>query len=287
MLLTPDAMLACPMDGLPLARSAQQWRCEKGHTYDIAREGYSNLLLVQHKASLDPGDSKDMVAARRRFLEAGYFAPIAERVYWMASGVLPSGSDKVARVLDAGCGEGFYLDRFAGLAAHHGPEGTLALAGIDVSKWAVKAAAKRKVPCTWAVASNRQPPFAAGSLDLIVCVFGFPVWEGFARVLAPGGRVLLVDPGPEHLIELRRVIYPSVKQTSAPAFTGAEAKGFRLESEEALLFKITVEEASRLKDLLLMTPHGHRIAPDRRAAAQALQSLDLTVDVTLRLVSRT
>ena len=71
----------CPIDGLPIFRNARSLKCGKGHGYDLAKEGYYNLLLVQQKATLDPGDNKEMVAARRRFLDLGRFSPIADKVF--------------------------------------------------------------------------------------------------------------------------------------------------------------------------------------------------------------
>ena len=120
MIVIPATNLACPLDGLPLdASSGRQLRCAKGHVYDVAREGYCNLLAVQHKASLDPGDSREMVAARRRILDAGHYALIAEavssRVMALATGHPPGMPFVVA---DAGCGEGYYLDTLAKHAAH-------------------------------------------------------------------------------------------------------------------------------------------------------------------------
>ena len=171
--------LACPIDGLPIDTHGTQRRCAAGHCFDMARAGYCNLLVVQHKASRDPGDSKDMVAARRRFLEAGHFQPIADHVFNAARKCVTAAEDGAFNVVDAGCGEGYYLERLARLTAASPEPGTLGLAGIDVSKWAVKAAARRKAPVTWLVANNRTPPFLAGSVDLVLCLFGFPVWEGF------------------------------------------------------------------------------------------------------------
>lgn len=272
------------MDGLILTPAGAQMRCAAGHSYDVSREGYCNLLLVQQKASRDPGDSKEMVAARRRFLERGHFAPIADRTFAVAWFALDEMRERTAAVLDAGCGEGYFLQRFGELAAVDASGSRLALAGIDVSKWAVKAAAKRKVPATWAVASNKQPPFPAGSVDLILCLFGFPAWEGFRKVQPPGGFTLLVDPGPEHLIELREIIYPQVKRTPPPSLSAAEAAGYKLVREESLRFEIALTQAEDVRDLLAMTPHGHRIPRERRGAVEGLERLAVTVDVALRLL---
>ncbi len=278
--------LACPLDGLALQAVPGGYRCGQGHTYDRAREGYCNLLVVQHKASLDPGDSREMVAARRRFLDAGHFSPIADAVGAIViERISTERPHRPFRVVDAGCGEGFYLAHIARQAERSGTGG-LALAGFDVSKWAVKAAAKRTRAITWLVANNRHPPFIAGSVDMILCLFGFPVWEGFAPVLADGGCVLLVDPGPDHLIELRDLIYPEVVRSGPPALSAAEARGFHVAHEEPLRFSFTLDSQAAIADLLAMTPHGYRMADAGRAAVAAVERLTVTADVVLRVVAR-
>jgi len=285
MQITPATNLACPIDGLPIDAHGAQRRCAAGHSFDMAREGYCNLLVVQHKASRDPGDSKDMVAARRRYLEAGHFQPIADHVFNAVRKCVTAGDDGAFDVVDAGCGEGYYLDRLARLAAASPEPGTLGLAGIDVSKWAVKAAARRKAPVTWLVANNRTPPFLAGSVDLVLCLFGFPVWEGFKKTQKPGGHVLLVDPAADHLFELREIIYPTVRRSPPPPLPGAEATGYRLQREDGLRFSVTLTEAEMIQDLVAMTPHAHRVTQAGRKALAELRTLSVTVDVAFRLLA--
>src|SRR5690606_8953108 len=202
--VSPFTALACPLDGAPLQRSGASWRCADGHCFDIAAQGYVNLLPVQNKRSLDPGDSKEMVAARRRFLEAGHYQPIADAV---AQAVLAGAAPgRTLTCLDAGCGEGYYLRQLATAAAAEARP--LALAGLDISKWAVQAAAKRDLhdarsqagasaaPCTtWIVGSNAGLPVLPATLDRVLCMFGFPVYPEFARVLRRGGELLQVDAG--------------------------------------------------------------------------------------------
>lgn len=286
MLVTAAANLACPIDGLPIEAHGMQCRCTAGHSFDMAREGYLNLLVVQHKASRDPGDSREMVAARQRFLATGHFAPIAERVFEVARTCAAATSHREGafNIVDAGCGEGYYLDRLNGLALACPEAGTLGLAGIDVSKWAIRAAARRKVPVSWLVANNRRPPFLAGSVDLMLCLFGFPVWEGFRQVQRPGGRVLLVDPAADHLIELREIIYPTVQRSPPPSLAAAQAAGYALEREEGLRFVVTLTGPEMIGDLLTMTPHAHRLPQAGRDAVAKLGSLSVTVDVALRLL---
>ena len=138
MSVSPFTALACPLDGAPLQRQGGSLRCADGHCFDLAAQGYVNLLPVQNKRSLDPGDSKEMVAARRRFLEAGHYQPIADAV---ARAVLAAAAPgRTLTCLDAGCGEGYYLRQLAAAAGNAHP---LALLGLDISKWAVQAAAKR------------------------------------------------------------------------------------------------------------------------------------------------
>jgi 23S rRNA (guanine745-N1)-methyltransferase len=283
--LAAAPQLVCPFDGLPLANRGTSHACANGHTFDRAREGYVNLLPVQDKASRDPGDSKEMVAARRRFLDTGAYAPIADA---LGDTVLTHldrhASSRAVTILDAGCGEGTYLEQLARhLTAAQRAE-TIHLAGIDISKWAVRVAAKRTVPVTWAVASNRRPPFAANSVDLILCLFGFPIWEGFAAVQPAGGEVVLIDPGPDHLQELRALIYPEVKRGARPALTPQPS--YRPIAETAVTARAHVATKQAIADLLAMTPHAHRATAEGHARLAEAPSLDVTIDVAVRTYAR-
>ena len=281
MSVSPFTALACPLDGAPLQRQGGSLRCANGHCFDIAAQGYVNLLPVQNKRSLDPGDSKEMVAARRRFLEAGHYKPIADAV---AQAVLQAApARRTLTCLDAGCGEGYYLRQLAATAGNAHP---LALLGLDISKWAVQAAAKRdgqdargNPRAAWVVGSNAGLPVLPGTLDRVLCMFGFPVYAEFARVLRRGGELLQVDAGAEHLRELREVIYPTLKP-ERPAARQAPP-GFSHLATDTLRFQIHIDGAAPIADLLAMTPHLYRAAAEGRARAAALTALTMTVDVRL------
>ncbi|HBM49360.1 MAG TPA: rRNA (guanine-N1)-methyltransferase, partial [Marinobacter sp.] len=150
--------LACPLDGEPLYRESSSWRCANGHNFDVARQGYVHLLPVQKKRSKDPGDSKEMVAARQRFLGAGYYQPIAEAVSAAVLKDVSEGSH--LDCLDAGCGEGYYLRQ---LASPAGGRVSLAVLGLDISKWAVLAAARKDRAPSWVVGSNANLPVQPAS----------------------------------------------------------------------------------------------------------------------------
>jgi 23S rRNA (guanine745-N1)-methyltransferase len=271
--------LACPLDGTPMQCDGGSWRCADDHCFDIAREGYTHLLPVQQKRSRDPGDSKDMVAARRRFLDAGHYQPIADAVN--AAVLAGTAADTALDCLDAGCGEGYYLRQLAGAI---GPAQTLRVLGLDISKWAVLAAAKQDRRMAWVVGSNAHLPVRSAMLDRVLCLFGFPVFEEFARVLRPGGEVLLVDAGPTHLRELREIIYPTLR-AERPANTGVPA-GFEPLPGDSLQFSFTLDSAERIADLLAMTPHLFRASREGRDRLAAQSSLTLSADVRLRRLRR-
>ncbi|MHB1092962.1 putative RNA methyltransferase [Thiobacillus sp.] len=279
MSITPFQALACPLDGLPLQCNGSTWRCPSGHSYDIASQGYTYLLPVQNKRSRDPGDSKAMVNARRRFLTAGYYRPIAAAVNRIALADLPANA--TSSCLDAGSGEGYYLRE---LAAAVSEEQVLALLGLDISKWAVLVAAKQDKRINWVVGSNAKLPVLSGTLDRVLCLFGFPVYAEFARVLKPGGRLIQVDSGPDHLRELREIIYPHLKPERP--VDRQIPQGFSHFSTETVRFPIDLTHGERIADLLAMTPHLYRASAEGRARAAALTALSLGVEVHLTCFER-
>ena len=278
--MTMDAFnaLACPLDGEPLSQADTCWRCPAGHSFDVARQGYLHLLPVQNKRSLDPGDSKDMVAARRRFLNAGFYQPIAEAVGQAVT--TSTANTKPLACLDAGCGEGYYLRQ---LAASN-MDMALALVGVDISKWATLAAAKQDKRPRWLVGSNANLPVLSGTLGCVLCLFGFPVYSEFARVLKPGGMLIQADAGTDHLRELREIIYPSLKPEKPSAIDAPD--GFSSLGTETLRYSLTLKSQDAIADLLAMTPHFYRAPAEGRARAETLETLTVTVDVTLRRLVR-
>ena len=282
MKIIPFHALACPLDGAPLRNGGAAWRCPAGHSFDIATQGYTNLLPVQNKRSRDPGDRKEMVAARRRFLESGAYQPIAAAVNQAVLADLPP--SRTVSCLDAGCGEGYYLRRLADSAAQNDNPQALALLGLDISKWAVLAAAKQDKRSGWVVGSNANLPVRPSTLDRVLCMFGFPVYAEFARVLREGGELLQVDAGADHLRELREIIYPALKEERAAATTVPE--GFTLKSSAPVRYPLDLIGQAQIADLLAMTPHLYRASPSGRSKAAALTAITVTVDVRLNCFRR-
>ena len=276
--------LACPIDGECLIRDDRQLRCANGHSFDLARQGYVNLLPVQHKRSRHPGDSKAMVAARQRFLDSGVYGPVAA----LLADILRTSIADIEQptCLDAGCGEGYYLDYARATLQANNSASDLRCVGLDISKEAIVAAAKRNKQISWVVGTNRQPPLLPASVDIIVCVFGFHSFQGFNKILPVGGKLVLVEPGPDHLQELRQVTYSELKKTELPRLDDAFAAGFKQLDEQALRFNTPTLSNAVLQDLLLMTPHFFRASQEGREAAARLSDVSLTVDMVFRSLEK-
>ncbi|MBK1886082.1 MULTISPECIES: putative RNA methyltransferase [Marinobacter] len=275
MTITPFEALACPIDGSVLQLKGRSWQCDAGHSFDIARQGYVHLLPVQNKRSKDPGDNKEMVAARKRFLAAGFYEPIAEAVFQAV--FHETHCEAAMACMDAGCGEGYYM-RY--LAEKMPDAARLAMLGLDISKWAILSAAKQDKTPAWVVGSNANLPVLPETLDCILCLFGFPVYREFARVLRPGGEIVQVDAGPDHLIELRNIIYPELKEPRQPPSDAPE--GFTAVDTSAVRFSLTLPDKQSVSDLLAMTPHLYRAGAEGLARVAELESLTVTVEATVK-----
>lgn len=282
--ITKADNLACPIDDLRLNTHEKYLACDNGHVFDIARQGYVNLLPVQHKRSKYPGDSKEMVAARSQFLNSGIYAPIAKMLAEISSAQI-SGNEDVC-ILDAGCGEGYYTDVVFNSLKEKEGSGDLSFIGLDISKPAITVAARRNKLISWIVGTNRQPAVTAASIDIILCVFGFQNFEGFTKPIKSGGKIILVEPGPDHLKELREIIYTDVKKSAPQEPYHIEEMEFSIKDRQFLNFKTQVNNNQQIKNLLIMTPHLYRATKEGRESACNLQKLDITVDVVFSLFEK-
>jgi 23S rRNA (guanine745-N1)-methyltransferase len=276
--------LACPIDGERLECREKQLVCENGHAFDIARQGYVNLLPVQHKRSKRPGDSKEMVSARAHFLNSGNYEPVANKLAEMVFAQITD--DKETCLMDAGCGEGYYFDYVLNELKGKNAGNDLSFIGLDISKAAIAEAAKRNRQITWVVGTNRQPPVESASVDVVLCVFGFQSFEGFHKILKAGGRLILAEPGPDHLKELREIIYTEVRKTDPPDLSCLEETGLSLLDRQTLHIKAEVINNEQINNLLKMTPHFYRANKPGREAAAKVQELDVTVDVVFRTLEK-
>lgn len=278
--------LMCPIDHSMLEHKEASLLCQNGHNFDISKTGYVNLLPVQQKHSKDPGDSKDMVAARQRFLNTQSYEPIAESIAQKIKHILDNNNANIRTenfsfsLLDAGCGEGYYLSYLQHLYAEQLSDSV----GLDISKWAVTLASKRNKKLTWIVGSNAHLPMPANRFEGIMCLFGFPVWSEFHRVLNHDGYIILANAGANHLLELRQILYPEIHPHTPIDYSNIE--GFTLEQEETIQFQFELISNDSIMDLLSMTPHMYKASYEGRKVLEQTQRLSLTADVTLTYLSK-
>ena len=252
--------LICPICAQPLDHGEKSLVCKNGHSFDIARQGYVNLLTVQQKHSLSPGDTREQVLSRRAFLEAGFYTPISEALNRAAEDYGARGE-----ILDVGCGEGYYSARLA--QSMNAP-----LTGLDISKEAVRCAAAKYKNCTWLCATAAHIPVQNGSAGTLTSLFALTLPEEFRRVLQPDGLFLQVLAGEDHLLGLKSIVYDQLKckqKESSPALPG-----FRLVDSRPIRFSFRVE-GEQLRNLFAMTPHLFRIG---KAGAQRLAETDSLQD---------
>ena len=266
------SLFCCPICDAPLERTAGQYRCRGGHSYDIAREGYVHLLPANRKHAKEPGDDRAMVAARSRFLEGGWYSHLRQALCQLAV----SRADPEAVFLDAGCGEGYYTVQMAKALRCVCPQSQAA--GVDISKWAVAAACKRDSSVRYAVDSLNHIPMTDGSVDCLTNVFAPLVPQEFHRVLRPGGSFLLVIPGPEHLWELKTAVYDH-PYPNHPEDTDLE--GFVLEEQAALTGTVRLDCQDDIASLFAMTPYFWKTSPADAAKLESLSSLAVRYEFTL------
>lgn len=240
--------ILCPVCGEPLIRQEKQYRCAHGHCFDIAKQGYVNLLTVEQKHSLHPGDTRDMVAARRAFLQGGFYASIAQAVCKACREFAPTAE----ALLDVGCGEGYYSAQAAEALSCQ-------LFGLDISKEAVRYAAGQYKSGSWLCATAARLPFEAESFSLLLSMFALTIPEEFQRVLKENGVFLQVLAAPDHLLGLKSIIYPTALQKEKEI--APQLPGFSLLESRPLSFSFTVE-GEQVQNLLAMTPHFWRISKE-------------------------
>jgi 23S rRNA (guanine745-N1)-methyltransferase len=281
---TREAIFACPVCAEPLPQEDGVFRCANGHSFDIAREGYANLLLAQHRHSRDPGYSKEMIAGRRGFFDAGYYEPLADAVADAIVSRLPEARHRL--VVDAGCGEGYYLRRLRSrLEARDEAYPTL-LCGMDISKHAIRVAARRDPQGLYAVAGTYHMPLLPSSADVLLTHFSPVSAPDFRRVVPVGGWVLVGGPGEDHLFGLKELVYDRPARHS-PHAELADEPGFELVTTHRITYDLALRGPGQVANLLLMTPYYWSVDQTVRDKVAQLDALDTQVDVVLHAYRRT
>ena len=243
-----NQVLSCPVCKLPFEKNGRQYKCENNHSFDCAKEGYVNLLLAHQKNSKDPGDSKEMMVARQRFLSQGYYENLVVAIAQMIEQYAPKHEGNRC-VLDAGSGEGYYLDF---IAKQYEANEEMHFFGVDISKEGVRLSAKRNKSVTFAVGSVFEMPIADNSVDVVYSVFAPLAESEFARVLKADGKLIVASPGANHLFGLKEKLYdnPYLNEEDKIHF-----EQFELVEKRKVEYEIEVVGRDEIHALMLMTPY--------------------------------
>ena len=241
--------------------------CESGHSYDRAKEGYYNLLLKNTGGV--HGDNKEMVLARRAFLDTGAYLPLVDKLSEIACRFVKDGEC----VLDAGCGEGYYTDLVERSLTDSGINALVS--GFDISRDAVKFAAKKNKRLSLAVASSYDMPVLDGSVDFLINVFSPLALSETVRVLRRGGRFVMAIPDVNHLFGLKKVLYERPYKNTVE---DSSLSGLKLVSQDKISYKLLLDSSDKISSLFMMTPYAYRTPKEARERLLSLESLETDIE---------
>ncbi len=249
----------CPVCGGILFKTENTLKCLKSHSFDISKQGYVNLLISGGGGR--HGDDKLMVAARKSFLEKGYYAPLRNALCEVAG--------EGQFILDSGCGEGYYT-----CALSENNE----VCGIDISKEALKMAAKKCPNSEFAVASISDIPLPESSVDLITNVFAPESLNEFLRVLKKDGRYITALPLEKHLFSLKKAVYDNPYLNPAPI---TDKEGFELIGTKEIKYRIEFKDNEDIVSLFKMTPYYYKTSREDQQKLKNIEALTVEAEFLL------
>ena len=260
-----ESPLICPVCGAPLLPKARTWGCENNHSFDLAKEGYVNLLLGSRTGD-STGDSKEAARFRRDFLNKGYYAPLRDRLTALLE-MRAAEFGRPCRLLDVCCGEGWYTSAFAAVPG-------LEVWGFDLAREMVRLAAKRGGG-SYFVANLARIPVKSGSFDLATLLFAPFQEKELLRILKPGGRLYLVIPGRRHLYGLKQAVYdqPYENDEALP-----RAETLRLAGIQKVSAAVTLACREDIRAVFRMTPYYYRTSPADREKLERYDSLETEIE---------
>lgn len=263
-------ILRCPICKKTLKKEAKSYVCEARHCFDIAKSGYVNLLPPNKKKTPLPGDNAEMIAARSALMDCGYYDSLIAAILKLLSSK-PSGN-----LLDIGCGEGIITQKIK----ERCPE--INILGVDISKFAANAAAKRCPDNLYVVASITSLPAADGSIDTILNAFAPIDLPEANRVLSESGSIIKVVPGPNHLWGLKRLLYETPYKNPEESFF---PEGFTLK-EKITATDVFCAKGKMIESLLQMTPYFYKTSKESIARIIALDEVKTELEFSVMLFSK-
>ena len=259
-------MYICPKCSTALSLCGNSYKCVSGHSYDVSASGYVNLLLGSKRGV--HGDNKEMITARREFLRLGHYFPIVATL----SSIIEQSKKTDIRILDAGCGEGYYTAALKKALSDHGINAEIY--AIDVSKDAVMLASKSHKDISFSVASINALPFRDRTFDYVLSLFAPLCEEEFSRVLTSDGVLITVSPSENHLFGLKAAIYDTPYKNPPSTF---ENKILHKTSEISDEWEITLDRQEDIENLFKMTPYYYNTGAKGVEKACSLTSLTTVI----------
>ncbi len=260
----------CPVCQSALVQDGRVFQCENRHSFDQAKEGYINLLLANQKSSKSPGDNPDMLMARRAFLDAGYYQPVVDGIAGCINDWQKN--ERQHRLLDCGCGEGYYVNELQKKL-----NGQWFTSGLDIAKEGVRLAAKRYKHSEWICASGEHLPVSTNSIDVLLRVFAPGNNAEVYRVLNDTGMFINVSPSENHLVEIKRELYDDIKPYAIPK---PPDHFFSFETKK-ITYTLDLKDNQSVKSLLSMTPFLWKGKREGRETLKKKDSLNVTVDMNI------
>ncbi|MDC5343327.1 methyltransferase domain-containing protein [Acinetobacter baumannii] len=263
--------LMCPVCRQRLELVSKTWRCEQGHSYDIAKQGYVNLHVVQHKHSKNPGDTPESVDARRAFLQGGYYQPLQQAVVHLLKDL------QAKMVLDIGCGEGYYTSAMQQVVEQ--------CIGVDIAKNAVQRAAKLNDKVTWVVGTGATLPVIDQSMDVCTSLFSPIPQTEILRVVKDDGYLIVVTPATDHLYAMREALFEQVNPHTPQKFVEQLQDLFELKEQQVIDAPLVLDQQA-LKNLVAMTPYAYKASPERRMQLEQKAHLQVTASFQIYLFQK-
>jgi len=241
-------ILTCPNCHEKLFGESKIFKCANNHSFDLAKEGYLNLLLPNQKKTKLPGDNKEMIENRERFLSEGFYKKMVDQILVCFEN-MPNPDSRLT-VLDVGCGSGFFLRQIANEKMYR--------IGLDISKYAMSKAARLDKGATYVVSSYKSCPIGNESIDVIINNFAPLDLSEASRVLKPGGSILKIVPYKNHMKQLAQLIYREFHPHTSD-FTNLIEKfnSFDISQKKEITYECSLTRAQAL-NLIGMTPYFHK-----------------------------
>ena len=274
-------MLICPICHSQLERNNNTLECTQHHTFDVAKEGYVNL--VTRKLSTSVGDSKEMLKARRNFLDAGLYRPLSDALNTHVVNALPQvqkhHTDGEVTLLDAGCGEGYYLGQLQSFLKEQRMDRDITSFGLDISKEAIRMAARRYKDIQFVVADIKERlVFADSTIHLLLNIFAPRNVEEFARVLVPNGIVIVVIPGANHLRQLRESLsLLDIQKNKSQHIEEQFAPYFKHLTTSSISYTLRLTH-QEVEQIVMMTPNYWHLSNEIRERLRSLQGMETEVE---------